>query len=290
MNIHAYMNNVVSQRFIKCVNKLKESGIIPSYRQFSISLDYQPQNFHEIVNGKRDVTIELLRRAVETYQFNAEYIFSGKGSLFNNQGDENGFRILTIVTDQFNEEKIVHVPVPAQAGYTSGLANSEFYGDLPTYSLPDYRFKAGTHRSFDVAGDSMEPTLQEGDKVICSYVEPNYWINSIRDNHVYVVVTHGDILVKRIKNQITEKGLIQLISDNSFYEPYEVEINEIKELWYVQCKISSFTHCPVNGPIDLQLPKNDELNHLKNVIGEQTRLISKLNTTIERLLNSTIAL
>ena len=164
------MNHIVSQRFVKCIEKLKSDKIIPSARQFAISLGFPPQNLHEICNQKRDVTIELLRKAIDTYNLNSVYLFEGKGTMFSQVEQDMGFRLLTVVTDQLNNEQIVHVPVPAQAGYISEMADPSFYGELPTFSLPDYRYTAGTHRSFDVDGDSMEPVLEDGDKIICSFL------------------------------------------------------------------------------------------------------------------------
>ena len=62
------MNNVVTQRFIKCHDKLKEDNRIRSSRQFAMSLDYLPQSLSEIIKGRRDVTIELLRKAIDKYK------------------------------------------------------------------------------------------------------------------------------------------------------------------------------------------------------------------------------
>ena len=258
------MNHIVSQRFVKCVEKLKAEKIIPSARQFALALEFPPQNLHEICNQKRDVTIELLRKAIELYQINAEYLFEGKGQMFKRDAQDMGFRLLTIVTDQLNNEQIVHVPIPAQAGYISEMADPSFYGELPTFSLPDYRYSAGTHRSFDVDGDSMEPVLEDGDKVICSFLEPNHWAGSIKDMSVYVLVTRGDIVVKRVQNHIVQRGALTLISDNEFYNPYEVDINDIKEVWYVRTKLSPFSHSTMQSmnredstPNLMQLQKND---------------------------------
>jgi len=57
--------NIVTERFIKCHNLLKEENRIRSSRQFALSLDYLPQSLSEILRGRRDVTIELLRKAVD---------------------------------------------------------------------------------------------------------------------------------------------------------------------------------------------------------------------------------
>ena len=155
------MNNVVTQRFIKCHDKLREEKRIKSSRQFALSLEYLPQSLSEILKGRRDVTIELLRKSVERYQINPVYIYTGDGPMFMSEEDHKSFRVLTIVTNGQEDERIVHVPVPAQAGYAGELSNPIFIQDLPSFTLPDYKFKVGTHRSFDVSGDSMEPTLFE---------------------------------------------------------------------------------------------------------------------------------
>ena len=153
------MNSIVTQRFVKCIKQLKKTGVVRSMRQFALSVDYLPQSLSEILKERRDVTIELLRKSVELYKINPIYIYTGKGPLFMSEEDHKNLRVLTIVTNSQNDERIVHVPVPAQAGYASEISNPIFIQDLPSFTLPDYKYKVGTHRSFDVSGDSMEPDL-----------------------------------------------------------------------------------------------------------------------------------
>lgn len=275
--------NIITQRFIKCHDKLREDNQVRSSRQFALSLDYLPQSLSEILKGRRDVTIELLRKAVEVYRINPVYIYTGEGPMFMTEEDHKSFRVLTIVTNASDDERIVHVPVPAQAGYASELTDPTFIQDLPTFSLPDYKYKVGTHRSFDVSGDSMEPTLFEGDKVICSYLEPTLWESSIKDNYVYVVVTRGDIVVKRVTNKIKKDKSLTLSSDNNYYEPFDMHISDVREVWYVRAKISPFLPSPQN----IQNMLHEEVKELRATITNQSRLISNLNTTIKKLLDQT---
>ena len=277
------MNNVVTQRFIKCHNKLREDKRIKSSRQFALSLEYLPQSLSEILKGRRDVTIELLRKSVERYQMNPVYIYTGDGPMFMSEEDHKSFRVLTIVTNGQDDERIVHVPVPAQAGYAGELANPTFIQDLPSFTLPDYKYKVGTHRSFDVSGDSMEPTLFEGDKVVCSFLEPTLWETSIKDNYVYVIVTRGDIVVKRVFNKLKEGKFLEVRSDNNFYEPYQISISDIREMWYVRAKISPFLPSPSN----IQNLVRDEVKLLQNIVNKQNHLIYNLNETIEKLIDRT---
>jgi phage repressor protein C with HTH and peptisase S24 domain len=273
--------SIVTQRFIKCHNHLKEEGTVRSSRQFALALDYLPQSLSEILKGRRDVTIELLRKSVEKYKINPVYIYTGEGPMFMSEEDHKSFRLLTIVTNAQDDERIVHVPVPAQAGYAGEMTDPTFIQDLPTFTLPDYKYKVGTHRSFDVAGDSMEPTLFEGDKVICSYLEPTLWENSIKDNYVYVIVTRGDVVVKRVINKLKEEKYFELHSDNGFYEPYKVSIGDVREVWYVRAKISPFLPSPSN----LQHNLHDEINLLRNTIIKQSSVMQALGHKVEQILD-----
>jgi phage repressor protein C with HTH and peptisase S24 domain len=271
------MNNIVTQRFIKCHNKLKEDNRVRSSRQFAMSLDYLPQSLSEILKGRRDVTVELLRKSIAKYKINPVYVFTGEGPMFMTEESHKSFRVLTIVTDSRDDERIVHVPVPAQAGYAGDVTNPTFIQDLPTYSLPDYKYKVGTHRSFDVSGDSMEPTLFEGDKVVCSFLEPTLWESSLKDNYVYVIVTRGDVVVKRLGNRLKESKELVLYSDNSFYEPYRVNVSDVREIWYVRAKISPFLPSPQN----IRNILRDEIRDMKKTLLEQSQSIDSLSDTIK---------
>jgi phage repressor protein C with HTH and peptisase S24 domain len=275
------MNSIVTQRFIKCHDKLREENRVRSSRQFAISLDYLPQSLSEILKGRRDVTIDLLRKAVEKYKVNPVFLYTGEGPLFMSEEDHRDFRVLTIVTNVQEDERIVHVPLPAQAGYPGELSQPNFIQNLPTYTLPDYKYKVGTHRSFDVAGDSMEPLLYEGDKVICNFLEPTLWESGIKDNYVYVVVTRSDVAVKRVINHLNKKRQLQLISDNESYESYFINFNDIREIWQVRAKICPFFPA---SPAPKQ-NVHDDVRELRQVINDQSKIIGNLNQTIERLLN-----
>lgn len=275
------MNSIVTQRFIKCHNQLREDKRVKSSRQFAISLEYLPQSLSEILKGRRDVTIEVLRKAIHKYKLNPTYLFTGEGPLFMSEDGHKDFRVLTIVTDNRNDEQIIHVPIPAQSGYANDLGNPSFTKDLPTYSLPDYKYKSGTHRSFDVGGDNMEPTLFEGDKVICSFLDPTLWLTSIKPNYVYVIITRGDVAVRRIKDVNKEEKKLELISDNNFYQENEVNLGDIREIWYVRAKISPFLPSPSNIKNYLA----EEVFALKQIVGNQSKIMSGLQQSLEQLLD-----
>jgi transcriptional regulator with XRE-family HTH domain len=97
-------NHIVSQRFIKCHNKLRDTKVIKSSRQFAMELDYLPQSLSEILNGRRDVTIEVIRKATEIYRFNPTFLFTGEGEWF--LPDPNEFVPTEVTVAKSDLEKI----------------------------------------------------------------------------------------------------------------------------------------------------------------------------------------
>jgi phage repressor protein C with HTH and peptisase S24 domain len=234
------------------------------------------------LKGRRDVTIELIRKSVEEYQVNPVYLYTGEGPMFMSEEDLKSFRVLTIVTNGQEDERIVHVPVPAQAGYAGEQVDPTFIQDLPTFTLPDYKYKVGTHRSFDVSGDSMEPTLFEGDKVICSFLEPTLWESAIKDNYVYVIITRADVMVKRVNNHLRNDKQLEILSDNAFYETSRINLGDIREIWYVRAKISPFLPSPQN----IRNYLLDEVRELKQTLAAQSKLLTSLNASVEKIMDN----
>ncbi len=137
------------------------------------------------------------------------------------------------VTDS-NEELIEIVPIETTAGYLGGYDDPEYIEQLKKFNLPF--LPTGTHRAFPIKGDSMLP-VKSGSFVVGKYVSD---IFDIRDGRTYVVLTKQDGLVyKRVYNRIKENGTLSLHSDNRAYEPYEVEVKEILELWEFTCCINT---------------------------------------------------
>lgn len=279
------MASIVTTRFIECLDLLKERNHVPSDRKFALALDFYPQSLNEIRKGKRNVTIELVNKAVEVFDFNADYLFSGRGSCFSEEVDiinENS-QVLTVVLDKDQKEQIVHVPIAAQAGYGGHLHNPVFFEQLTSFSLPGQQFQSRTQRCFDVSGDSMEPVISSGDKIICSFMEPENWVTNVRTGMVYIVVTKEEILVKRLVNNLREEAQIICQSDNPIYDDRVIDATDVLELWIVKQKISTFSHAACGKH---EAMAND-MNHMQQTVCQQSELIKNLNDTIEKLLRQT---
>lgn len=276
------MTNSITSRFLECLELIKSEGAVRSYRQFAQALDFHPQSLNEILRGNRNVTIGLVEKAVLAFDFNPIFLCKGEGPMINNDVDmiPEGNPVVTIVTSKENKERIVHVPIAAQAGYRDHIHDPVFFEELPTFSLPDQHFQTRTQRCFDVSGDSMEPVITSGEKIICSFVDPDFWSNNIKSSMVYVVVTQEEILVKRVINNLATEGQLILCSDNPYYEDIVLSAEEIKEVWIVTLKLSNFSHNKTTG-LDAQ---SINIDQMKETMNNQSELIENLNKTIEKLL------
>lgn len=269
------MSSIISERFIMAVNKLIKDNKVKSIRQFCQQISYLPQSMSQVIHGQRDVTIDVLKNTFEKYCINPIFIFMGEGNIYLDQDDQYNFKAITIVTDRSNNERIVHVPKPALAGYADGLSDIEMINELPTYTLPDQMYQSGTYRSFDVKGDSMSPTIEENDTLICSYLEPNLWDTGIRDHHVYVLVTRTDVVVKRIVNNLRRHKHLELHSDNESFQMYRLNGNDIREIWMVRSRLNRFSHSSTGFN---HSQYQNEIKAYQNTIQAQSQLIESLKT------------
>ncbi len=271
------MNNNVTKRFVECYEELRDLGEIKSGRQFCLSLNYTPQSWSKILKGERAITLELIRKATIIYKINPTYLFTGVGNKFMNDNEN----VVAVAVDDNNEERILHVPITAKAGYNEQFNDTVYLEDLETYSLPGKYFNNGTFRSFEVEGDSMEPVLHQGEIIVCSYVDDRgLWKYNIKSGYVYVVVTERDVFVKRVQNRLKEENVLELESDNPDYPPIVLNGEEIKEIWIVKLKISPFAH----SKLSLRQEMDNKYSALNDIIRNQSELIGRLNKTVEKLL------
>ena len=144
-------------------------------------------------------------------------------------------RVLAITVDKDDKENIQLVPEKAAAGYLNGYSDPEYVAELPKFYLPIFS-GSGTYRAFEIKGDSMLP-LPSGSLIVGQYLDN--W-NSIKDQQTYILVTVSEgIVYKRVHNNIKKSETLRLISDNPAYEPYDVNIEDVLEIWESKAYIST---------------------------------------------------
>lgn len=143
-------------------------------------------------------------------------------------------RVLATTVNDKNEDNVELVSVKAKAGYTAGYGDPEFISKLPSYQFP-FLPKDKKHRAFQISGDSMLP-IRDRSWIACHHIDD--W-NEIKNGQGYVIVTKDDgVVFKRAYNRIKQSGTLLLVSLNPLYQPYEIQIKEVLEVWKFALKFS----------------------------------------------------
>lgn len=170
--------------------------------------------------------------------------------------------LFPISVDEEDRELVDVVPIKASAGYLDGFSDPTYISELPKVRFPFHNI-TGTARFFQIKGDSMLP-IQPESYILTEFVNDPL---SIKDDDCYILITQEEgIIYKRLKNNIKINGTITLISDNKEYDPYELHMGNIKEVWKAK------------GFMTFDLPQA-ESNDPKDLMAE----IMKMKQDIEQL-------
>jgi len=162
----------------------------------------------------------------------------------------SGIRVLATTVDSENKDNIELVPIKAKAGYTTGFFDPEFIGQLPSFKLP-FLDKEKKYRTFQISGDSMLP-IPDNSWVTGEFIQD---FSTIKDNELYIILTLNEgIVFKKVINEISKNGSLNLISLNTQYKPYDMPIIEIREVW-------KFIHY-----ISSEIPENNNTEQISSQI------------------------
>jgi transcriptional regulator with XRE-family HTH domain len=180
------------------------------------------------------------------------------------KGNPANLRVLSISVDKDDNENIELVPLKASAGYLNGYADTEYVAHLQKLYLP--MFKQGTYRAFEIKGDSMLP-LVSGTIIVGEYQEN--WAD-VKAGETYVIISKSDgIVYKRVGNKFKENKKLKLISDNPVYEPYDINGEDVLEIWKAKAYIS--THMPMPTP-------EPTMESLTSMMAQMQRSIANLKS------------
>lgn len=230
------MNTIVTNRFILCHNELKRLRKVRSSRQFAITLDYLPQSLSEILKGRRDVTLELLRKGVEKYAMNPVYLLTGKGDFFSCCEDTLTEVLAPKAADAAHA--IYFVPHLSAKKYAAERRNPAFLSSLENINLPGINTLGLKLRAFEMHSDQWFPFFSAGDILVSEKIDPATGVSSISVDKVYVIVTKNTILVNKIDLSAISKGILSLYVENRKDKKVELKLSDMLELWEVTLKVT----------------------------------------------------
>lgn len=220
--------------------------------------------------GRADPRLNNLLKISEIFNVTVDALISEDmseyesafGNVFNQKPKT---KVLSITVDQEGEEYIDLIPQKASAGYLNGYSDPEYLEDMPKFKLP-FLTKNGTYRAFEISGDSMLPLLS-GTIVIAKYLES---FSDIKDGKPHILLTSTEgIVFKRVYTKDSQEDKIELVSDNKFYQSYQIDTADIMEVWEAVMFISQNFPEPISEAVS-------EIDQLKNIVLELQREVIKL--------------
>lgn len=193
-------------------------------------LRVSPDRIKSLVNGRaKGLSLDEMKVLVIEHNISAEWLITSEGSIF--KGEK-----ITPKNESFDSE-FARIPVRdviVSAGH--GLNNDA--EDV----LYDFAYRKDWLKSrglFEkdleiivVRGDSMEPTINDGDSILINTAE-----NDPQDGHIYVIRGGDTLWVKRAQRQF-DGGLL-LLSDNKTYPPMRLDLETLQDVQVIGKVVNS---------------------------------------------------
>ncbi len=168
---------------------------------FSEKIDLAAQSLARYEKNKVNPSMEFIAKLTDMFNINSNWLLTGKGEMF-----------ISNDTTKNSDNYFIDL-LNVRAGAGEGIYNY-VVETVDTISLDKSFFRTPINTSkikgIQVDGDSMEPTLRDGDYVL---IDENI---NFGTNGIYAIQYGGQILIKRL--QFKMDGTIIIISDNDKYD------------------------------------------------------------------------
>ncbi len=224
-----FIKSVVNQRFKTVYQYLETKNLIKGKSDLAKKLGTYNHVINSILKAERNITLEQLNKLVDLFGLNANYLFGVTDDMFKTDEASNA----QIVAGTSRRNNIVLVPQRAMAGYIESVEDPEYSESLPRFSVPNME---GDLVAFEISGDSMSPTIANGDIVICEPMESG---DTLRDSNVYIVVTDTVVAKRVYQKKEGDIKYLELISDNQLFRPYRVELSDVRQILRVKSRLTN---------------------------------------------------
>ena len=212
------------------IEKIMSALSVNTQTKMAELLRVSPDRIKSLVNGRaKGLSLDEMKVLVIEHNISAEWLITSEGSIF--KGEK-----ITPKNEGFDSE-FARIPVRdviVSAGH--GLNNDA--EDV----LYDFAYRKDWLKSrglFEkdleiivVRGDSMEPTINDGDSILINTAE-----NDPQDGHIYVIRGGDTLWVKRAQRQF-DGGLL-LLSDNKTYPPMRLDLETLQDVQVIGKVVNS---------------------------------------------------
>lgn len=194
----------------------------------------------QLETGKSTLSLQTIQKLCEVYCVDSNWLLLGLGeSPFRQKAKsedmpvDKNTKIKEKTTRSFNIDTLIPlISEEAHAGYIKNCETPDYLSTLDVYRIPG--FEKSDCRMFEIAGDSMMPTIHPREIVVTERVMP---ITSIQDGSLYVVVTAEGVVAKRV--YLHEENHFVFKSDNANFKSYSLPKEEVLQIWAIRAKITT---------------------------------------------------
>lgn len=229
----------LNRRFTQVYQLLVDKGaIVKSDRQksktaFAEKLGTKGHIIDLYLKDERRITYEQAKRLCGTYNVSEPFMFQGIGLPFEKSRIPDSEEKLAMALGINFSPNILFTNVEAFASNTVGV---DLLEENERFHIPGVE---GDLVAFNINGQSMIPTINTGDMVICKPLEAK---DEMIDDEIYAVVTDQSVWVKRVQkcfDRYHNWTHLKLISDNyEEFDPFIIEIGEIRRLLKVTRRLT----------------------------------------------------
>ena len=217
--------NIYDENFSNRMKLIAEKSFKNNYSEFARAVGVAQASLARWVKGEADPSRMNLIKIADASGVNLEWLALGIGDM-----DEAKPQAVKhdINLQASNDETFIEIEDCREVRLSAGGgAFNNGYEEITTTKverawLQSRRLKAKDCAMFLVSGESMYPTLKDGEEIIVDRSK-----RELTEGKIFVLNHNGSMLVKKV--QFTYGG-VELISDNPSYRPLKLDTEEAKSL------------------------------------------------------------
>jgi bacteriophage CI repressor helix-turn-helix domain len=217
--------NIYDENFSNRMKLIAEKSFKNNYSEFARAVGVAQASLARWVKGEADPSRMNLIKIADASGVNLEWLALGIGDM-----DEAKPQTVKhdINLQASNDETFIEIEDCREVRLSAGGgAFNNGYEEITTTKverawLQSRRLKAKDCAMFLVSGESMYPTLKDGEEIIVDRSK-----RELTEGKIFVLNHNGSMLVKKV--QFTYGG-VELISDNPSYRPLKLDTEEANSL------------------------------------------------------------
>nr|WP_311479078.1 S24 family peptidase [uncultured Porphyromonas sp.] len=226
------------ERLNEIVRSIK-FGYKLTQREVAIKIGLKSATYlSDVLNGRHPVSEQISDSLIKAFpEYSKDWLLTGEGTMLAGDGEVKA-NAKELDPEALNWISVPVIPFRAMAGSTGWYEDvfADEWKEKRTVIAP-LGAKAIDHAIFTVTGDSMEPTLIEGDEILAKHVPFDcYKENRLRiyNYSIWIIATKSEgILIKNITEHDVENHTITCHSFNDKYSDFVLDLSEVKDIYHI---------------------------------------------------------